>query len=404
MPSPRIEAGPTSSSSSMVFAACFLVVLIDGYDTLMLSFLAPLIAEHFSMQPGAFGQIFAATYAGAAIGGLFVGMAADRWGRKRLMQLSLLTAGVFTLSCAWASSPQELMLLRFLAGLGLGGAIPCASAMTGEQFSSDRRAQMVSRMFLGFPIGAILGGALTAAVMPVVGWQGVFIGGGSVAIVAMLFISKIRPTESPTSNTPLHKGPQHPGSLFAEGRALGASMICVAAFLMLMVTYFLVSWTPTVMTMTGLDVQKAALAGVTINIGAVLGALGMSFFFRKKDPFPRVALWMVAGALFIPVFGFSIGSNVSVSFALIFVVGLLLLGGQQNFPALCVHFFPPELRATGVGISMACGRLGSIVGPVVGGMLVSSHRPWSNLFVIAAVPALLAGIALWFVRKPQSAA
>jgi AAHS family 4-hydroxybenzoate transporter-like MFS transporter len=391
----------TTSRSKMAVVICFLVTLIDGYDTLMLAFVAPLISKHFSMPPGSFGKLFSAGYAGAAIGALCVGTAADRWGRKRMMIVSLLIAGIFTLLCAWADSPTELMVLRFLAGIGLGGAIPCAAALTGDHVAAERRTQTVARMFLGFPIGAIAGGALTAAVMPLVGWRGVFIGGGVVALLMVLVATVIPPA-------PLE--PQAPGDhghrkplalLFAEGRALGASLICLAAFLMLMVTYFLVSWVPTVLTLNGVDAQRAALAGVMVNVGAVVGALGMSYLILGRNPFPRVAACMAAGALLIPVFGFSVGGGVALSFILVFCVGLLLIGGQQNFPALCVHFFPPAVRATGVGTAMACGRVGSIVGPVIGGMLVGAHLPWTELFVIAALPALAAGIALAFVKKPD---
>jgi AAHS family 4-hydroxybenzoate transporter-like MFS transporter len=400
---PRVAGAPAPDSSKMAIVICFLVVLVDGYDTLMLSFLAPLISKHFAMPPGSFGKVFAATYAGAAIGALTVGFAADRWGRKKLMQLSLLIAGGFTLMCASVSSPGELMLLRFLAGIGLGGAVPCAAAMAGEHASAERRTQAVSRMFLGFPIGAIAGGALTAAVMPLVGWRGVFVGGGAAALLMMLVVASIRPVAvTPEANT-AHGGRVRLSQLFADGRALGACMICLAAFLMLMVTYFLVSWVPTVLSLNGVDPQRAALAGVTVNVGAVIGALAMSFLILGRNPFPRVALSMGAGALLIPAFGLSVGDSVTVSFSLVFCIGLLLLGGQQTFPALCVHFFPSEMRAAGVGVSMACGRIGSIVGPMVGGLLVGAKLPWSELFVIAAVPALIAGLAMWFVRKPVAA-
>ena len=391
----------TTSKSKMAVVICFLVTLVDGYDTLMLAFVAPLISKHFSMPPGSFGKLFSAGYAGAAIGALCVGAAADRWGRKKMMMVSLLIAGGFTLLCAWADSPTELMVLRFLAGIGLGGAIPCAAALTGEHAAAERRTQTVARMFLGFPIGAIAGGALTAAVMPLVGWRGVFIGGGAVALLMVLVSAAIAPAPPEAQATGAHGNRTALSQLFAEGRARGASLICLAAFLMLMVTYFLVSWVPTVLTLNGVDTQRAALAGVMVNVGAVVGALAMSFLILGRNPFPRVAMCMGAGALLIPVFGFSVGGSLLVSFILVFCVGLLLIGGQQNFPALCVHFFPPAIRATGVGTAMACGRVGSIVGPIIGGLLVGARLPWTELFLIAAVPALAAGIALAFVKKPE---
>lgn len=393
----------TTSRSKMAVIICFLVTLVDGYDTLMLAFVAPLISKHFSMPPGSFGKLFSAGYAGAAIGALCVGTAADRWGRKRMMIVSMLIAGAFTLLCAWADSPTELMVLRFLAGIGLGGAIPCAAALTGEHVAAERRTQTVARMFLGFPIGAIAGGALTAAVMPLVGWRGVFIGGGAVALLIVLVAMAIPPAPREPRVPGAHGALRTLSQLFAEGRALGASLICLAAFLMLMVTYFLVSWVPTMLTLNGVDAQLAALGGVMINVGAVVGALAMSYLILGRNPFPRVATCMAAGAVLIPVFGFSVGGGVGVAvpLSLVFCVGLLLIGGQQNFPALCVHFFPPAVRATGVGTAMACGRVGSIVGPIIGGMLVSAHLPWTELFVIASIPAVMAGIALAFVKKVE---
>lgn len=401
MVNPSSAAFAPAGKSRLAIVICFLVTLVDGYDTLMLAFLAPLISKQFSMPPGSFGKIFSAGYAGAAIGALCVGAAADRWGRKKMMVASLLIAGAFTLICAWAGSPGELMLWRFLAGIGLGGAIPCAAALTGEHAAAQRRTQTVARMFLGFPIGAVAGGALTAAVMPLVGWRGVFIGGGAVAVLMVFVAASIAPAPPESQAAQAHGGRKALSLLFAEGRALGACLICFAAFLMLMVTYFLVSWVPTVLTLNGVDAPRAALAGVTVNIGAVAGALVMSYLILGRNPFPRVAACMAAGALLIPVFGFSVGGDLVLSFTLVFCVGLLLIGGQQNFPALCVHFFPSSIRATGVGTALACGRIGSIVGPVIGGMLVGAHMPWPELFVIAAVPALLAGIALGFVKKAE---
>jgi len=391
-----------TSKSNLAIVICFLVALVDGYDTLMLAFVAPLISKHFSMPPGSFGKLFSAGYAGAALGALCVGAAADRWGRKRMMVVSLLMAGGFTLMSAEAGSPTELMVWRFLAGIGLGGAIPCAAALAGEHAAAERRTQTVARMFLGFPIGAIAGGALTAAVMPLVGWRGVFIGGGTVALLMALAATAIAAAAPEPQAANAGRDRQSFSQLFADGRAFGTCLICLAAFLMLMVTYFLVSWVPTVLTLNGVDAPRAALAGVAVNIGAVVGALAMSYLILGRNPFPRVAACMVAGALLIPVFGFSVGGGVALSFMLVFCVGLLLIGGQQNFPALCVHFFPPAIRATGVGTTMASGRVGSIVGPAVGGLLVGAQLPWTELFVIAAVPALMAGIALAFVKNAQA--
>jgi AAHS family 4-hydroxybenzoate transporter-like MFS transporter len=389
-----------------VVLVCFLVALIDGYDTLMLSFLAPLISKEWSMLPGSFGKVFAAGFAGTAVGAIAVGMAADRFGRKRMLALALAVAGTFTALCAGASTPSELMFWRFLAGIGLGGAIPAVSALTAEHARPDRRTETVSRMFLGFPIGAIAGGAITAALMQAVGWRAIFVAGGALALVLLPFALAI---VTETAGRPAAAGSQPArakrpiAELVAEGRMLGTVLVCAAVFMILLVTYFLISWTPSVLALSGMSPQRAALAAVVLNVGGVIGCLGTSFAITGRNPFLLVGAALGAGALLIPVLGLHIVDSEVAAFALVFMIGLTVVGGQMNIPALCVYYYPPAVRATGVGLSMAFGRIGSIVGPLVGGFLVAAKLPWSELFLLVGIPALIAAAALgciaWTSRR-----
>ena len=402
VPLARVSS-PTSSTpvrSRIIILVCFLVALIDGYDTLMLSFIAPLISKEWAMPPGDFGKVFAAGFAGAAIGAFTIGAAADRFGRRNLLFLSIVISGVLTLACAWSDGPPQLMLLRFLSGLGLGGAIPTVSALAAAHARPDRRTVAVSRMFLGFPIGAIAGGAITAALMHLVGWRGIFIGGGVVTLLLLplsLVVTDARIGEpagegAVRSTRPLSR-------LVADGRLPGTVLLCAATFLILLVSYFLISWTPTVLTLNGMNPQRAALAAVVLNVGGVVGVLGMSFVIANRSPFRPIALSLGVCAVLIPVFGFFVAASGAAAFLLIFLLGLLLIGGQMNMPALCVHFFPAEVRATGVGLSMAVGRLGSIAGPFLGGTLVSAHLAWSQLFLLAALPTIGAAVAMSFIGR-----
>src|SRR3984885_14791546 len=160
----------------------FLVAMVDGYDTLMLAFIAPLIAKEWTLLPQTLGALFACSYAGAALGATVIGIGADRFGRKTMLLASLALVGIFTILCARSGNTTQLMAFRALAGLGLGGALSTITALTAENASVERRRATVTRMFLGFPVGAIVGGAATASAMSSVGWRGVFLGGGVCAL------------------------------------------------------------------------------------------------------------------------------------------------------------------------------------------------------------------------------
>jgi len=373
---------------------CFLIAMIDGYDTLMLSFIAPLISKEWGLERGAFGAIFSSGYAGAMIGAVFVGAAADRFGRKKMLLLSMLVSGVFTMLCATANDTTQLMLWRFIAGIGLGGAIPSISALTADHSDPDRRSATVTRMFLGFPIGAVAGGAVTAGVMLVIGWRGVFVGGGILALV-LLPLAYALVSEGQRSNGAKDAHARRPlAELVAEGRGLGTVLICMSTFLILLVSYFLISWTPTVLTLHGMTAQRAAVAGVALNLGGVLGALAMSVLITRRGPFIPIAICLGIGGLLIALLGQNVLGEGNVALVLVFIVGAFVIGGQMNFPALCVHFYPASVRATGVGLAMGVGRLGSIVGPLIGGFLVAAQLGWERLFLLAAVPAVLAALAM----------
>jgi MFS transporter, AAHS family, 4-hydroxybenzoate transporter len=374
----------------------FLVAMVDGYDTLMLAFIAPLIAKEWTLLPQTLGALFASSYAGAALGATVIGIGADRFGRKTMLLASLALVGVFTMLCARSSNPMQLMAFRALAGLGLGGALSTITALTAENASVEHRRATVTRMFLGFPVGAIVGGAATAAAMSSLGWRGVFLGGGVCALLLLPLVA-IGVSESlrgPRSAPHLHS--RRPfAEMLSGGRARDTALFGVCVFLMLLTSYFLVSWIPTVLTLNGMSPRRAAMGAVLLNCGGIVGSLVLSFILDRKNPLGPVVGSLAAGAVLIAVLGYGILSAGNSTFFLVFAVGLLIIGAQGGIPALCVHLYPPSVYATAVGLSVACGRLGSIIGPLVGGYLVSAKLGWSRLFLLAALPALSASLAMW---------
>jgi len=373
----------------------FVVAMVDGYDTLMLAFIAPLISKEWALHPQTVGAIFASSYAGAALGATAIGIAADRFGRKTMLLASLALVAVFTMLCARSASPAQLMVLRALAGLGLGGALSTSIALVAENAAVHQRRAIVTRMFLGFPVGAIVGGAVTAGVMTSLGWRGVFLAGGVCALLLIPLVA-LGVTESASgahTASPVHS--RRPlTELVSGGRAWTTFLFCVSVLLMLLTSYFLVSWIPTVLTLNGMSAEHAAMAAVIINCGGIVGTLILSFIIGRKSPLAPVAVCLCSGAILIALLGHGIVSPGNTKFLLVFGVGLVVIGAQGCIPALGVHLYPASVYATAGGLSVACGRLGSIIGPLVGGYLVSAKLGWSRLFMLAAVPAMLAALAM----------
>ncbi len=385
---------PDLRAHTWVAVIGFTVAMIDGYDTLVLSFIAPLIAKDWRLSPATIGALFAASYAGAAVGATVIGMFSDRYGRKLMLLVSMLIAGSLTVLCGWAQDPIQLMVLRACAGIGLGGAIPTIAALTAQHAPVESRNGAVTRMFLGYPIGAIVGGALTAWAMIQIGWRGVLFAGGACALLLLVPIA----LGIPAGNSAFV---QRPGgkfrplaSLVAEGRGALTLLFCAAVFLMLLTSYFLVSWTPALLTLHGMNPQRAAVAGALLNVGGVAGALLLSFNRGRRNPLLAVAAALTGGAILMVLFGQANVFSGGAALAFVFAIGALLIGAQTNIPAIAVHLYPESVYATGVGVPMAIGRIGSIVGPLIGGLLVSAQIGWNWLFSLAAVPPAVAALCV----------
>jgi MFS transporter, AAHS family, 4-hydroxybenzoate transporter len=368
--------------------------MIDGYDTLLMSFLAPVISKELGIAPELFRGIFTATYAGAACGAILLGTVADRFGRKPLLLVSLALAGAFTALGVWAHTLNELMWCRAVAGLGLGGAIPIISALAARGVPPERRRAAVTRVFIGYPVGAILGGLLTAWLMPSLGWRGLMLGTGLMASGLMALTHwALNDSERGVDERPA-LGTRDPlAGLFASGRAWVTLILSTTAFLILGVSYFLVSWIPTVLTLKGVSAQAAAAIAVLLNVGGLVGAWSLSRMGRAAPALP-LGVSLCIGAVLIGLFGAALRSSQLTAAGVVFCMGILVIGAQINIPALAAWLYPLRSSASGVGLAMAWGRIGSIAGPFIGGYLLASHMSWESLFLVVAVPALLAGLAL----------
>jgi MFS transporter, AAHS family, 4-hydroxybenzoate transporter len=384
----------------------FVIVMVDGYDSMMISFLAPLLAKDLALSPTDMGQIFGLGYVGAIVGAITVGSLADRIGRKPMLIASLALASVATLGCANATTLSVLLILRFLAGVALGGALPALISLTAEHAEPERRHGTITLMYIGYPVGAVVGGAVTAALLRY-GSSAIFIGAAMASLTALVMALWLPESLRKDWRIPMSASKDGRRLLssvreqFADHRLWPGLMLWIGLFSMLVVTYFLVSWAPTILVKSGISPGKAALSSVLLNLGGVVGALVMAPVINRFGPYVPAAVAVGCGAVVIALLGQDFRSVSLMMFAL-FIAGGCVIGGQLNFPAMTVALYPPHVRGAGTGWTMGVGRIGSIVGPMVGGALVAANLSMGRLFVIAAVPPIIAAgalvIAAWLQR------
>jgi AAHS family 4-hydroxybenzoate transporter-like MFS transporter len=381
----------------------FALVMIDGYDMFIVSFVAPLIAAELHLSAVDMGMVFAAGLAGSMTGGLVLGPVADRLGRRPVLLASLACAGLGTLLCSQATSPGTFAALRFLTGFALGGFLAAVVPLVAEYFPLPRRSAAVTLMFIGYPLGAVVGGTITALLLSH-GWRNLFLGTGFATVLLVPVALLLRETLTPPPAAPRGRFSTAFGSpfieLFTEGRLWTTLIASLGVFCLLLVTYLLNSWTPLIAIKSGFAPRTAALCGVLLNLGGVVGALASTVFVKRFGVIKVAASMVAAGSLAIALIGHVYGSAGTL-FSGLFVSGLLVIGGQQNSPAIAVQLYPQRMRAAGAGWQFAAGRLGSILGPIIGGHLLASNISLASLFLVVAVPTLLSASAYAVVGQLQ---
>ena len=422
-----IDQQPVGRFQIKLLLLCAAVLFLDGFDTQAIGYVAPALAREWGLTKAALGPVFSAGLFGLMIGALLFGPLADRIGRRRIIMFSTLAFGIGTFATAFTQDVNSLLAIRFLTGLGLGGAMPNAIAMTSEFNPRGRRATMVMIMFCGFSVGAALGGLLAAALIPQFGWRSVFVVGGVVPLLLVPILAQRLP-ESVRFLVLTGLAPQRvaellgwispkasfaPGTvfvvhepelagipvlhLFRGGRTLVTLLLWVVFFMSLLDLYFLSNWLPTVLNDLGASVSEAAVIGSMLQVGGIVGTFALGSII---DRFSFRALALV---YFIAVFAVGaighLGHSAILVMLAIFAAGFCIVGGQIAANALAAAFYPTAMRATGVGWALGIGRVGSIIGPLVGGVLLSMKWSAAEVFMTAAGAALCAALAAFSLSR-----
>ena len=416
---------------------CFSVALFDGYDIGTVSSMAPLIADHFHVSVRGFGPLFSAGFLGMTLGALVVGPIADHSGRRWTIIASSFVFGLFTLLIAFAPSVEALTVLRFIVGIGLGGALPNVIALTAEYAPRRARAFIVTLMACGIPLGGVLAPLLGSYIGPAWGWGASFILGGALpmllclALIAGLpeslrfmvvrnqdparilaVLARIDPARVPSATTApritLGDEDTHAKAsvweLFRSGRLPATLLLWAVFFCTLLTALFIVSWLPAVLRNTGLPVSDALLLASLFSTGGLIGSPLLGRLTDQHGPYAVLLPAYILGAAFAAFIGSA--NSLGMLAIAIFAAGFFIFGAQACIQALAAALYPTAICSAGVGWAFGIGRLGSIVGPFFGGMMIAAQWPVTSVFRAAALPALIAAactIVMWLLARNAAA-
>ncbi|PVX61177.1 MFS transporter [Paraburkholderia unamae] len=410
-----------------VLALCVLIALLDGFDTQAIAFTGPAILAAFKLPAGALAPILTAGIIGMTVGAMTLGLVGDRIGRRPAIMIGLAIFGCATLATAWATDPQLILVLRFIAGLGMGGCTPVLLALAAEYGPARQRGAIMTGVLLGLPAGAMLGGLLAARMLPVIGWQGIFVVGGGVPLAVLVLAAFLLPeslyfqasrgdargqqyvhkTLSKIVTQPLPADARFTvpeeavakasvGALFREGYAGKTIAIWVVYLLNWVAWFMLLSWLPTVLKSAGLPAAQAPLGTVIVNAVFIVCAIPLSFVLPHMNTRNLLGAMFACGIVIALGLSYA-GTNWALVFALAGAAGFGIGGQQIALNYLIVGAYPTALRATATGWAIGMGRAGAIAGSAIGGTFLAWGGA-SGFFLALAVPLAGAALAVFSLR------
>jgi AAHS family benzoate transporter-like MFS transporter len=405
---------------------CLLIIIFDGYDLVIYGVVLPLLMQEWSLTSVQAGMLASTALCGMMFGAMLFGALADKIGRKNVILICVTFFSGFTFLGAFASNPFEFGILRFLAGLGIGGVMPNLVALTSEYAPKRIRSTLVGTMFSGYAIGGILSALIGSSLVESQGWQIMFLIAGIPLILlpviwkflpesltflvktgktdqAHSIIQKISPEQSIGINTRLVLNEDNipTGSsvkgLFQQGRAFNTLMFWVLFFMCLLMVYALSSWLPKLMLAAGYSLGKSILFLFALNVGAMIGSIGGGILSDKFHLKPVIMGMLMAGV--VALIGLGFNSPAYVLYGLVTVAGAATIGTSILLYSYVAQYYPLSVRSTGIGCASGVGRIGAIVGPILTGLLLTLNLPHTMNFVMISVPAMLAICAILSLKR-----
>ena len=407
---------------------CTLIIIFDGYDLVIYGVVLPILMKEWSLDPVTAGMLGSAALFGMMVGAMTLGTLSDKFGRKKMIVLCIVLFSGFTALNGFAQTPLQFGVMRFIAGLGIGGVMPNVVALMSEYSPRRIRSTLVAVMFSGYAIGGMLSAVLGIWIVPQFGWQVMFY----LAVIPLLLlpliwtqlpdsvaflvrqgkIAEARKVLAALTGKPLpddaelavhqpQKTEQSLAALFSNNRALSTLMFFQAFFMCLLMVYGLGSWLPKLMTMAGYGFGSSLMFLLFLNIGGIIGAIGGGWLSDRFHPRPVLMLFFTLAAVSLALLGFK--SHVAVLYFLVTVAGATTIGSQILLYAYVAQFYPTAIRSTALGWSSGVGRIGAILGPVLGGALLAMQLSHQMNFLAFVVPGALAVIAIMLTAGRKEA-
>lgn len=433
-----IDGRKLSPFNYVLIALSTLITLFDGLDMFMVSYTAPYMRDELGLTNSQLGNVFSSGTVGMVLGGLAFTYVGDRIGRRPTIVFAGLAFGVLTFVTGFATSYPALLTLRFLDGLAIGGMLPLAWALNIEFLPKKVRATAIAFVMMGFSFGSASAGPLTNWLAPIHGWEGVYFAGGGATLICAIIIAIWLPESprflvtkalnpaltvktlkrlDPTIDVQLgdnivlgdegvRKGGLKLSDLF-EGRLKWVTPLMWLGYgFSALGIFFKSTWGPIVLEATNISrVTAANVSALSGLLGAIAGVLLMKA--AERLGLPLVAL---CTALIVPLalmIGFEVIPVQGSLFLPAIVVQSMLVGACHTaiISQLSI-FYPTAIRASAGGCASAVGKIGGIVGPLIGGYLLDAGMPAVRTYAVAAIcPAILVVcvIAIYnIMRKPQA--
>lgn len=427
-----VDSQPLGAAQIWMFVLLFAVLALDGLDTQLLSYVAPNIAKEWHISMANLGSIFSIGLLGSMCGALLLGVLGDSVGVKRTLVGVTALVGLATLMTGFSQGIGQLYALRFITGFGVGGALPNLIALAAQFAPGRLRATILTLTGCGFPLGAALGGALSAWVVPEHGWRTAYFVAGAMPLVMtpLLFVAcpesipvllrkaggqlllrktMVRLFPKTTVNQEfvwktrtLRAGPPM-RILFSKAQRGLTSLLAGVFFLSLLNVYLLSNWLPGLLQAAHSTPRESVIATTCFNLGGLLGAPVLGRLMDRFGFGRALASAYLGGALCIGALAIG-GLGASGLTALAVVTGFCVLGGQGGLNALPALLYPEEARAAGTGLVAGIGRFGSLLGPLIAGFLLSASWTHSQVLGAAAIPAFGAAMMLLAVAARSRSA
>lgn len=411
----------------VVIAICFLLNMLDGFDVLVMAFTVHRISDEWGLSGTFKGMLFSFGLFGMAVGAIFLGRLADTYGRRKLIIvcLSIITLGMVLSSLA--TGFYQLLALRVLTGIGIGGALASINIIAAEFSSSKRRGVCISMTQIGYPIGGMIAGVIAVLLIPEAGWRSVFVFGAFLSAImipivlwrlpeSIDYLISTQPVNALQRINSLlarmgHKAisvlpDPEPGvtKLKASVRSLwtaeyrGATILMWLGFFMVMAgVYFVLSWTPNLLMLAGLSEEQGISGGLILHIGGITGQLALGFLSVKFNLKKLTGTYMFLSAVVMCLFAF-FSNDLDLAMYLAAFVGFFLLGSITGLYILSPALYPAEIRTTAMGWAIGIGRIGAILSPFITGVLLDLGWGTSSLFFVFAIPMMIAMFAMLLIR------